>query len=286
MDTNACLDVAGHGDTHNDADRIHRDSHHAQTTASAAMPPLMAKANATSVDELVQEMNRIPLFMTTLDDSDGAGGENVELEALKALAYEGTRAEIAQNFRDQGTELVRYEKRYAEAREYYSKALQALQSPPPEPNPEQGPKVVEMDDEAETAKERAIREACLVNRALCHLEMSIASRDDKPPSPSPLLTSAPARKLRVLQPRLRRRPPAQPPQHQGLVPRGDGVSGARQARRGARCVSFGAGARRAERGAARAAHRVHAAPAPPRAARRGTQRTRAARPGGSGDAAA
>lgn len=140
---------------------------------SAALPPGMQRAKEYTVDELMKEMNRVPLFMTSLDETDGEGGENMELEALKAIAYEGTRAEIAQNFREQGTELVRYEKRYGEAREFYTKALNALRAPPPEPDPEQGPKVVEIDEEAEERKEREIEEACLVNRALCNLEMSI-----------------------------------------------------------------------------------------------------------------
>ena len=129
----------------------------------------------TSVDELIKEMNRVPLFMNSLDDTDGEGGENVELEALKALAYEGTRAEIAQNFREQGTELIRTEKRYREARDYYTKALHALKAPPPPPDPEQGPQVIEIDEEAEEKKERGIEEVCLVNRALCNLEMSITA---------------------------------------------------------------------------------------------------------------
>lgn len=143
--------------------------------AGAALPPGMKRAKEYSVDELLKEMNRVPLFMTSLDDTDGENGENIELEALKALAYEGTRAEIAQNFREQGTELIRMEKRYREARDYYTKALRALKDPLPPPPPDQGPSVVEIDEEAEAEKERSIEEVCLVNRALCNLEMSITS---------------------------------------------------------------------------------------------------------------
>lgn len=143
--------------------------------ASAALPPGMQRMQEYSVDDLVKEMNRIPLFMTSLDQTDGEGGENVELEALKALAYEGTRAEIAQNFREQGTELIRTEKRYREARDYYTKALKALRDPLPPPDPEQGPQVIEIDEAAEAKKEREIEEVCLVNRALCNLEMSITA---------------------------------------------------------------------------------------------------------------
>lgn len=144
-------------------------------SASAAIPPGMQRMKDYSVDELIKEMNRVPLFMTSLDETDGEGGENIELEALKAIAYEGTRAEIAQNFREQGTELVRYEKRYREARDYYTKALQALKAPRPPPDLEHGPKVEELDEEAEAEKERSIEEVCLVNRALCNLEMSITA---------------------------------------------------------------------------------------------------------------
>ena len=150
-------------------------SHDDLDASSAALPPGMQKAKEYSVDELIKEMNRVPLFMTSLDDTDGEGGENIQLEALKALAYEGTRAEIAQNFREQGTELVRTEKRYREARDFYTKALEALKAPAAPPDPEQGPAVVEIDEEAELRKERSIEEACLVNRALCNLEMSISA---------------------------------------------------------------------------------------------------------------
>lgn len=153
-------------------------------TQSAEIPPGMQRMNNYSdVDELIKEMNRVPLFMTSLDETDGAEGENMELEALKALAYEGTRAEIAQNFREQGTELIKTEKRYREAREYYTKALNALKAPPPPLDPEQGPQVVEIDEEAEEKKERSIEEVCLVNRALCNLEMSITAHSSRSYAP-------------------------------------------------------------------------------------------------------
>jgi hypothetical protein len=146
--------------------------HDSSAIPSAALPPGMQKSQDSTADDLFKELNRVPLFMTSLDETDGKGGENIELEALRALAYEGTRAEIAQNFREQGTDLIRTEKRYREARDYYTKALDALHSPPPEPDPEQGPSVIDIDEEAEAAKERSIEEVCLVNRALCNLELS------------------------------------------------------------------------------------------------------------------
>lgn len=152
--------------------KLQEASRENEAAQSADMPAGMRKARDVSVDDLMKEMNRVPLFMTSLDETDGEGGDNDALEAIKALAYEGTRAEIAQNFREQGTELIRLEKRYSEAREFYTKAIRALRSPPPEPDPEQGPSVIEIDEEAEEKKERGIEEVCLVNRALCNLEMS------------------------------------------------------------------------------------------------------------------
>lgn len=148
---------------------------------SAAMPPAMASVKQHTADEVLEMMNRTPLFMTSLDETDGAGGANIELEALKALAYEGTRAEISGNFREQGNEMARV-KRWADAREFYDKALAALRMPAGKPqDAEEGEPdmdVVEVDEEEEAKKERVIEEACWVNRALCNLEMSIVT----PPS--------------------------------------------------------------------------------------------------------
>lgn len=134
----------------------------------------MAEIKSQNVDEVLKEMNRLPLFMTNLDETDGEGGENVALEALKALAYEGTRAEIAENFRQQGNECARA-KQWADAKEFYDKAIAALKGPQNNPDPDaEGPGVIEVElDEAEEAKkEKAIEEACYVNRALCNLEKS------------------------------------------------------------------------------------------------------------------
>lgn len=142
--------------------------------ATADLPPAMAEIKSQSVDEVIKEMNRMPLFMTTLDETDGEGGENVALEALKALAYEGTRTEVAENFRQQGNECARA-KQWSDAKEFYDKAIAALKAPPQSPDPEDGPpviEVVEVDEQDEAKKEKEIEEACYVNRALCNLEKS------------------------------------------------------------------------------------------------------------------
>ena len=46
--------------------------------------------------------------MTKLDETDGDGGENVNLEALKSLAYEGDPDEIASNFKNQGNNCYKF----------------------------------------------------------------------------------------------------------------------------------------------------------------------------------
>ncbi|KAK4545078.1 hypothetical protein LTR36_003629 [Oleoguttula mirabilis] len=138
----------------------------APTVLSAELPPARQK----TADELIAELKKIPLFMTNLDDLDE---DNEQLQALRALAYEGTRAEIADNFRNQGNDCVK-QKQYPDAREFYTKALQALKGPAQPQDPEEGPsdvQVIELDEEAEEKKERVIEEACYANRALCNLEM-------------------------------------------------------------------------------------------------------------------
>jgi hypothetical protein len=132
-----------------------------------ALPPAMATARSHTVDELAAMINRVPLFMRTLDETDGAGGPNLALEGIRSLAYEGARAEVAGNFREQGNERAR-DRRWGVARGFYDKALEALRGPR-----RSGAEVdlVELDEEEEDAKERAIEEACYVNRALCNLEL-------------------------------------------------------------------------------------------------------------------
>ena len=155
----------------------------ADTAAIAAGPALhpdIAAVRGRPVEDILREMNRMPLFMTELDDTDGADGENEALEAIRALAYEGTRAEIAGNFRESGNEQARL-RRWVDAQLFYDKALAALKAPPHE-QPELD--VAEKPDPVEEAKkEREIEEACYANRALCHLERS------KRPLPTLLFSS-------------------------------------------------------------------------------------------------
>ena len=55
---------------------------------------------------IAQELSQIPLFMTELPEN---AENNIQLQALQELLYEGTPEEIAENFREQGNE------RYKEA---------------------------------------------------------------------------------------------------------------------------------------------------------------------------
>lgn len=106
--------------------------------------------------------------MTELDDTN-----NTDLEALHALAYEGTPLENATDFKASGNEAFR-EKRWADAREFYGRGIalingeekrRARRDIPPHANDPLG------DDAGEVAAQRAVLEALYVNRAACQLEL-------------------------------------------------------------------------------------------------------------------
>lgn len=129
------------------------------TEHGPALPPSMTEPKQT-VDELVSDLKKSPFFMTSLDD---AGDEyNPEVEAIKALIYEGNRGEQATNFREQGNEDAKL-KHWTDAREQYSKGLAALKVPRKSEDPV---------NEDEDSKEIDLKELLLVNRALCQLELS------------------------------------------------------------------------------------------------------------------
>lgn len=82
-----------------------------------------------------------------------------------ALQNEGTRAEVAQNFREQGNEAAR-EKRWVDAKENYNKGIAVVKV-----------KDNKWDQPTDPVKEekllRELEEAIFVNRALCNLELSM-----------------------------------------------------------------------------------------------------------------
>ena len=123
-----------------------------------ALPPQKMEEKQ-SVDDLVRDLKRSPFFMTSLEDADD--GENPELDAIRALIYEGSRAEIASNFREQGNEEARV-KRWKEAKDFYTKGLAALKVERKTEDPV---------GEGEDDKEAVVKELLLTNRALCQLEI-------------------------------------------------------------------------------------------------------------------
>ena len=133
----------------------------AQDGTTPSLPPGMAAIRNKSADEILKELNKAPLFMTELEEND-------ELEAMRALAYEGTPAEVAQGFKERGNESFK-EKGWKDAKEFYGKAIQVLLIEVRKR--QKGEKSEAADDAEEIKKEIGILEACLVNRAACHLEL-------------------------------------------------------------------------------------------------------------------
>ncbi|RDW79512.1 TPR repeat protein [Coleophoma cylindrospora] len=121
------------------------------------LPPAMAAARNKSGAEILAELNKSPLFMTDLEEND-------DVEALKALAYEGTPLEVAVGFKERGNESFK-EKRWADAKEFYTKGITVLLA---EVRKRQRGELEKGEDDAEQVK---VLEQSLVNRAACHLEL-------------------------------------------------------------------------------------------------------------------
>ena len=123
-----------------------------------ALPPQMAEEKQ-SVDDLVKDLKKSPFFMTSLEDAGDE--ENPELDAIRALIYEDSRAETASNFREQGNEEAKL-RHWREAKDLYTKGLAALKAKRKDEDP---------TGKDEDEKEVAVKELLLINRALCHLEI-------------------------------------------------------------------------------------------------------------------
>lgn len=132
-----------------------------------ALPPQLALHANKTADEILADLNKSPLFMTELEDN------NQHLEALEALAYEGTPLENATDFKDRGNEAFR-ERRLADAREFYGRGIAIVMGEDKRrekgepPNPENNP---DGDKESEVAAQKAVLETLYVNRAACSLEL-------------------------------------------------------------------------------------------------------------------
>lgn len=134
-----------------------------------ALPPQLAHNAGKTVDEILADLNKSPLFMTELDDEN-----NTDLEALHALAYEGTPLENATDFKARGNEAFR-EKRWADAREFYGRGISLLTGEEKRRAQggcgEDGKAQGEGGDEGDVAAQRGVLEALYVNRAACQLEL-------------------------------------------------------------------------------------------------------------------
>ena len=131
------------------------------TGPAPALPPYLSKMKGQTIDEVAADLKRSPFFMTSLEDADDT--DNPELDAIRALMYEGTRVEIAEGFREQGNEMAKA-KKWSDGKEQYSKGILALRVERKEGDPV---------GEEEDKRERTVLEACYVNRALCNLELSM-----------------------------------------------------------------------------------------------------------------
>ncbi|EED21120.1 TPR repeat protein [Talaromyces stipitatus ATCC 10500] len=129
------------------------------------LPPAMASIRSYTPDQLADMMNKTPLFMTDLDNAGDEEGENVMLEAIRALQYEGTRGEVALSFREQGNEAAKA-KNWVDAKEFYTKAIAVLNV---KKEDDKWEKPTDLEKEEKILREA--REACYANRALCNLEL-------------------------------------------------------------------------------------------------------------------
>lgn len=132
------------------------------------LPPAMASVRSHSTQELADMMKKTPLFMTDINDAGDDEEANNMLDAIRALQHEGTRGEVALNFREQGNEAAKA-KDWKNAKEYYDKGLAVLNV---KPGSKQDKWEKPKDEKEEERMQREAREACLINRALCNLELS------------------------------------------------------------------------------------------------------------------
>jgi tetratricopeptide (TPR) repeat protein len=134
-------------------------------TTTPDLPPGLAAIKGKSVDQILAELNKSPLFMTDLEDND-------EIAALQALNYEGTAYENAAGFRERGNECFKV-KGYVDAKEFYNKGIAILADE--ERKRARGERTVDPDGvedtEEEIQKQRDLLEALYGNRAACHLSL-------------------------------------------------------------------------------------------------------------------
>lgn len=87
------------------------------------------------------------------------------MEAIRAIQNEGTRAEVAQNFREQGNESAKA-KLWRDGKEFYTKGIAVVNA-----KEDKWDKPKDVNEEQRMV--RQVGEACYINRALCNLELSM-----------------------------------------------------------------------------------------------------------------
>lgn len=133
-----------------------------QSSGDAAGPALPPRK---TVDEVLADLNKSPLFMTELEEND-------DIAALQALDYEGTPLENGTDFKDRGNQCFKV-RGYVDAKEFYTKGILILAAEERKrANGEvtKNPEGV-VDSEEEISNQRAVLETLYVNRAACHLEL-------------------------------------------------------------------------------------------------------------------
>lgn len=132
------------------------------------LPPAHAIASGKTVDEVWEDLNKSPLFMTDLDASE----DNDDIAALQALAYEGTPLENGQEFKERGNECFKI-KNYVDAKEFYGKGIAILAGEERKRARGEQTKNQEgvIDTEEEIKNQQETLEALYVNRAACHLSV-------------------------------------------------------------------------------------------------------------------
>lgn len=103
----------------------------------------------------------------------------MELEAIRALQYEGSRAEVALGLKERGNEMV-HAKHWKDGRDLYTQALKVLHESVQGQQSSENPKPSELalepkpENEVDALQESTIEVACYTSRALCNLELSKA----------------------------------------------------------------------------------------------------------------
>ncbi|RKF65893.1 Hsp70/Hsp90 co-chaperone CNS1 [Erysiphe neolycopersici] len=129
-----------------------------------SLPPAIAPLHDKPASEILAELNKMPLFMTTMEEND-------DVEALRALAYEGTPLEVAGGFKEHGNESFS-KKKWKDAKIFYEKAIDVLLiEEQKRQRGDIGSSEASTETEREKQQEISLLEICLVNRAACHLEL-------------------------------------------------------------------------------------------------------------------